>query len=166
MEKALFIMWSNCSRFGSLFSRFGSLRFVRTKSNKAIICLRANLIKFQVDQILARLATLKRKERKTHCPAMKLTLAFLALVGATKSNGASATTCFEPNLGSSLSEATGYSQEYPSLGGYSTPAGYDDTIAFLVGGNYNAPVAAEIEGRAVVLGDFTIGSQGTNSIGK
>ena len=70
------------------------------------------------------------------------------------------------NLGNGISEGKGYLQEYPTLGSVSSPKGYDDTIAFLVGGSYSAPNAAEIEGKAVVLGDFIIGSQGTNSIGK
>lgn len=95
---------------------------------------------------------------------------FLALIATTSTSiwvkGSASSVCSEAqNLGDGLSEGQGYLQEYPKSGGVGTPNGYDDTIAFLVGGNYNAPRAAEIEGKAVVLGDFIIGSQGTNSLG-
>jgi hypothetical protein len=71
------------------------------------------------------------------------------------------------NLGEGYSSAIGFNGTFPktSVTGL-TPRGTDDSISFLVGGNYLAPAAAEIEGKAVVLGDFIIGSQGTNSIGK
>lgn len=97
---------------------------------------------------------------------MKLSLALSATLPFWL-KGTAAPVCDKAqNLGSALSEGQGYLQEYPKLGSVGSPKGYDDTIAFLVGGSYNAPKAAEIEGKAVVLGDFVIGSQGTNSIGK
>ena len=71
------------------------------------------------------------------------------------------------NLGDQVSKAIGYTGVFPntsSTGG--TRRGTDDAIALLVGGNYVAPNAAEIEGKVVVLGNFIIGQQGTNSIGK
>lgn len=70
------------------------------------------------------------------------------------------------NLGYGYSESQGYQGEYPALGPTpSSGAGYDDTVAVLIGGSYYAPNSAEIEGKTVVLGDFIIGSAGTNSIG-
>eukprot|EP00934_Nitzschia_sp_Nitz4_P006094 Nitzschia sp. Nitz4//scaffold85_size83877//127//6296//NITZ4_005215-RA/size83877-snap-gene-0.12-mRNA-1//-1//CDS//3329559095//6084//frame0 len=97
-----------------------------------------------------------------------------ATMGTTTSSGTSWTDtqsgdwCSEVNnLGEGYSESSDYSGEYPTLG--STPsngAGYDDNVAVLIGGSYYAPEAAEIEGRAVVLGDFIIGALGTNSIGR
>ena len=70
------------------------------------------------------------------------------------------------NLGPLLSKSS-YPNEFPLLGTTNphSPTGRESQIGFLVGGNYNAPVAAEIEGNIVVLGDFKIGSQGTNSLG-
>uniref|UniRef100_A0A7S3P468 VWFD domain-containing protein n=1 Tax=Amphora coffeiformis TaxID=265554 RepID=A0A7S3P468_9STRA len=99
---------------------------------------------------------------------MKLALALIALTRPVWVQAvASSSVCEEAqNLGNGLSEGQGYTQEYPQSGSVGTPKGFDDTIAFLVGGNYNSPIAAEIEGKAVVVGDFIIGSQGTNSIGK
>ena len=75
-------------------------------------------------------------------------------------------TCYG-DLGDQVSKAIGYTGVFPVLSGTGgVRRGTDDAIAFLVGGNYFAPLAAEIEGKAVVLGDFIIGAQGTNSIGK
>jgi hypothetical protein len=71
------------------------------------------------------------------------------------------------NLGEGYSAAIGYDGTFPKTSNTGLERrGTDDAISFLVGGNYSAPAAAEIEGKAVVLGDFIIGSQGTNSIGK
>jgi hypothetical protein len=71
------------------------------------------------------------------------------------------------NLGEGYSAAIGYTGTFPTVSNNGpTGRGTDDAVSFLVGGNYLAPAAAEIEGKAVVLGDFVIGSQGTNSIGK
>jgi len=74
------------------------------------------------------------------------------------------------NLGPDLSKSTGYtSGPFPLLGNTNdldNPKGRESEIGFLVGGNYNAPLAAEIEGNIVVLGNFTIGSSGINSLGK
>ncbi len=71
------------------------------------------------------------------------------------------------NLGPSLSKSTGFNDPFPLLGitnPYS-PVGRESEVGFLVGGNYYAPLAAEIEGNIVVLGDFVIGPSGTNSLG-
>ena len=97
---------------------------------------------------------------------MKLYAATLFAAATIKATSALSCNAVEDNLGAELSEGKQYTQEYPKLASVSDPRGYDDTIAFLVGGTYNAPNAAEIEGKCVVLGDFLIGSQGTNSIGK
>ena len=66
-----------------------------------------------------------------------------------------------------LLRKSSYTNEFPLLGTTNPhiPAGHASQIGFLVGGNYNAPLAAEIEGNIVVLGDFKIGSKGTNSLG-
>ena len=73
------------------------------------------------------------------------------------------------NLGPLFSKSTGFTSEpFPLL---STPSfldeayGRESEIGFFVGGNYYAEQAAEIEGNIVVLGDFEIGPDGTNSIG-
>jgi hypothetical protein len=70
------------------------------------------------------------------------------------------------NLGPLLSKSS-YTSEFPLLGSTNldSPRGRESQIGFLVGGNYNAPKAAEIEGNIVVLGDFKIGIAGTNSLG-
>jgi hypothetical protein len=71
------------------------------------------------------------------------------------------------NLGEGYSAAIGFQGTFPKTHQTNlTAKGSDDAISFLVGGNYVAPAAAEIEGKAVVLGDFIIGTNGTNSIGK
>jgi hypothetical protein len=71
------------------------------------------------------------------------------------------------NLGPSLSKSTGYNNTFPLLGStnINNPVGRESQVGFLVGGNYFAPLAAEIEGNIVVLGDFKIGPLGTNSLG-
>ena len=72
------------------------------------------------------------------------------------------------NLGPKNSASTGYSLPFPQLGVITNilnPAGRESEISLLVGGNYRAPLAAEIEGNIVVLGDFIIGQDGTNSLG-
>ena len=72
------------------------------------------------------------------------------------------------NLGPKNSASTGYSLPFPQLGVITNilnPAGRESEISLLVGGNYRAPLAAEIEGNIVVLGDFIIGKDGTNSLG-
>lgn len=70
------------------------------------------------------------------------------------------------NLGPLLSKSS-YTGEFPLLGStkLDSPTGRESQIGFLVGGSYNAPWAAEIEGNIVVLGDFKIGINGTNSLG-
>ena len=70
------------------------------------------------------------------------------------------------NLGPLLSKSS-YAGEFPLLGStnLTSPTGRESQIGFLVGGSYNAPLAAEIEGNIVVLGDFKIGQNGTNSLG-
>ena len=76
--------------------------------------------------------------------------------------------CLEAaNLGPSLSKSRGFHYPFPLLGSrdLNSPHGRESEIGFLVGGNYFAPVAGEIEGNIVVLGDFKIGSLGTNSLG-
>lgn len=78
-------------------------------------------------------------------------------------------TCpYMTNVGSTLGASTGYDSEpFPLLGQNNiyTPAGRESQVAILIGGNYVAPQAAELEGKIVVLGDFLIGSRGTNSLG-
>jgi len=70
------------------------------------------------------------------------------------------------NLGPLLSKSTGFTETFPLLLPTDAIArGRESEIAFLVGGNYVAPFAAEIEGKIVVLGDFKIGALGTNSLG-
>jgi len=71
------------------------------------------------------------------------------------------------NLGPETSSSTGYAIPFPPMGQNDIfqPAGRETEIALLVGGNYIAPRAAEIEGNTVVLGDFLIGAAGTNSLG-
>jgi hypothetical protein len=76
--------------------------------------------------------------------------------------------CLEAaNLGPSLSKSRGFHYPFPLLGStdLSSPRGRESEIGFLVGGSYFAPVAEGIEGNIVVLGDFKIGSLGTNSLG-
>jgi len=46
------------------------------------------------------------------------------------------------------------------------PLGRESQVSLLVGGNYDGPLASEIEGRIVCLGDFKIGEKGLNSLGK
>lgn len=45
------------------------------------------------------------------------------------------------------------------------PVGRESQLSVLIGGDYNGPLASEIEGRVVVLGDFNIGPNGISSIG-
>ena len=71
------------------------------------------------------------------------------------------------NLGPLLS-ASDYTGEFGLLGVTTdllTPVGRESQLSLLVGGNYDGPLAAEIEGRIVVLGDFKIGQHGVNSLG-
>jgi len=65
----------------------------------------------------------------------------------------------EANLGVGLSEATGANnlETFPIIQGGNVQ-GRDDSVAVLVGGNYRVKKGAEIEGKIVVLGDFTIES--------
>lgn len=71
------------------------------------------------------------------------------------------------NLGQGFSAAIGFNGTFPKTSSTGlSRRGTDDAVSFLVGGNYYAPDAAEIEGKAVVLGNFVIGAKGTNSIGK
>lgn len=72
------------------------------------------------------------------------------------------------NLGPLLSKSTCYLNPFPLLQSppnLDSPAGREYEVGFLVGGNYFAPLAAEIEGNIVILGDFKVGSRGTNSLG-
>jgi len=73
------------------------------------------------------------------------------------------------NLGPSLSKSTCFTGEFPLLRAppnWPNPVGREHEIGFLVGGNYTAPIAAEIEGNIVILGDFkVVGYAGTNSLG-
>ena len=70
-------------------------------------------------------------------------------------------TCpFSPNLGDGFSGATGQGHfvgPWPDVQGVPATGqagGRDDSVAFLVGGNYFGKVGAEVEGKIVVLGDF------------
>ena len=72
------------------------------------------------------------------------------------------------NLGPLLS-ASDYNGEFTTLREQIdplNPVGRESQVSLLVGGDYNGPLAAEIEGRIVVLGDFNIGKNGVNSIGR
>jgi len=71
-------------------------------------------------------------------------------------------------LGPELS-ASDYQGEFALLvtpKNINNPLGRESQVSLLVGGNYDGPLAAEIEGRIVVLGDFKIGEKGLNSLGK
>ena len=71
------------------------------------------------------------------------------------------------NLGPLLS-ASDYQGDFATLSesiDYLSPNGRESQVSVLVGGSYNGPLAAEIEGRIVVLGDFKIGRSGVNSLG-
>ena len=71
------------------------------------------------------------------------------------------------NLGPQLS-ASDFTGEFGLLGvtnNLLSPVGRESQLSLLVGGNYDGPLAAEIEGRIVVLGDFKIGQNGVNSLG-
>ena len=90
---------------------------------------------------------------------------FVSVEAASPTPAPVAPTCFG-DLGDGVSKAIGYKGVFPKTSSTGLKRrGTDDAIAFLVGGNYVAPNAAEIEGKVVVLGDFLIGSKGTNSIG-
>jgi len=72
------------------------------------------------------------------------------------------------NLGYDFSKATGpnaYSGYYPHVrsAGFNENAGKDDSIAVFVGGSYTSQVAAEVEGRMVVLKDLTVQSGGAGN---
>lgn len=72
------------------------------------------------------------------------------------------------NLGPQLS-ASDFKGDFATLAesiDYLSPNGRESQVSLLVGGSYNGPLAAEIEGRIVVLGDFKIGRNGVNSLGK
>jgi hypothetical protein len=71
------------------------------------------------------------------------------------------------NLGPQLS-VSDYQGEFGILGvtnNLLSPVGRESQLSLLVGGSYDGPLAAEIEGRIVVLGDFKIGHRGVNSLG-
>ena len=71
------------------------------------------------------------------------------------------------NLGSELS-ASDYRGDFQTLATLKDvfhPVGRESQISLLVGGTYDGPLAAEIEGRIVVLGDFLIGDNGVSSLG-
>ena len=71
------------------------------------------------------------------------------------------------NLGPQLS-ASDFQGEFGTLAAtnnISAPLGRESQLSLLIGGNYNGPLAAEIEGNIVVLGDFKIGNRGVNSLG-
>jgi hypothetical protein len=81
-------------------------------------------------------------------------------------------TCAEEgqgNLGTTAS-ASDYTGVFPLLAdtinvSILNPTGRESQVSLLVGGTYQGPLAAEIEGRIVVLGDFLIGERGVNSLG-
>jgi choice-of-anchor A domain-containing protein len=71
------------------------------------------------------------------------------------------------NLGPLLSASTDFDGEFPLLGEYQdlkNPFGRDDSIGFFVKGNYISEQASEIEGKIVVLGNFTVEPNGVNSL--
>jgi hypothetical protein len=71
------------------------------------------------------------------------------------------------NLGPMLSASRDYQEDFPTLAdsvNLVNPVGRDDSIAFFVKGTYTSFVAAEIEGKIVVLGDFIVEPNGVNSL--
>ena len=71
------------------------------------------------------------------------------------------------DLGPQLS-ASDYTGTFPRLVDaidVMNPKGRESQVSLLVGGTYDGPLAAEIEGRIVVLGDFWIGENGVSSLG-
>jgi hypothetical protein len=71
------------------------------------------------------------------------------------------------NLGPMLSASTDYQEDFPTLEdsvNLLNPIGRDDSIAFFVKGTYTSVVAAEIEGKIVVLGDFVVEPNGVHSL--
>lgn len=71
------------------------------------------------------------------------------------------------NMGNALS-ASDFDGVFSTLNepfNYLDPLGRESQVALLVGGSYDGPLAAEIEGRIVVLGDFHIGHHGLSSLG-
>jgi choice-of-anchor A domain-containing protein len=73
----------------------------------------------------------------------------------------------QSNLMDGVSASSGpsaYASSYPLIQSCSNPLGRDNSVAFFVGGNYRSVKAAEIEGKIVVMGNFTIESNGVNSL--
>ena len=68
------------------------------------------------------------------------------------------------NLGDKLSDSAFIDGPYPKIKSNAAATGYDDSIAFFVKGTYTSEIAAEVEGKIVVLGDFLIKSGGVNSL--
>lgn len=71
------------------------------------------------------------------------------------------------NLGQALS-ASDFQGDLSTLHkgfDYLHPLGRESQVAVLVGGSYDGPLASEIEGKVVVLGDFHIGHHGVSSLG-
>ena len=92
-------------------------------------------------------------------------IAYIPLEGA----GSEYDSCPEAmNLGPMLSASTDYQEDFPTLEDNSVdlfnPIGRDDSIAFFVKGTYTSVVAAEIEGKIVVLGDYIVEPNGVNSL--
>jgi hypothetical protein len=71
------------------------------------------------------------------------------------------------NLGPGFSGPLNYTGEYPLCAPTGlVPRGTDDSISVFIGGTYNSVLAAEIEGKVIVLGDFLVEADGVNTIGK
>ena len=71
------------------------------------------------------------------------------------------------NLGPGFSGPLNYTGEYPlSSPTGLVPRGFDDSVSLFIGGTYNSVLAAEIEGKVIVLGDFLVEAEGVNTIGK
>jgi hypothetical protein len=71
------------------------------------------------------------------------------------------------NLGPMLSSSTHYQADFPTINddvNQDNPIGRDDSIGFFVKGTYTSKLAAEIEGKIVVLGDFIVEPAGVNSL--
>lgn len=98
-----------------------------------------------------------------------LSLSLVAAIAAVTVTASVSPDC--ENFGLGFSEASGpnaYTSVFPpvdNIGSFGRQArGYDDSVAFLVGGDFLSQTGAEVEGKMVVLGDLTIEQNGCNSL--
>eukprot|EP00538_Stauroneis_constricta_P012542 CAMPEP_0119545366 /NCGR_PEP_ID=MMETSP1352-20130426/126_1 /TAXON_ID=265584 /ORGANISM="Stauroneis constricta, Strain CCMP1120" /LENGTH=1333 /DNA_ID=CAMNT_0007589901 /DNA_START=428 /DNA_END=4425 /DNA_ORIENTATION=- len=80
--------------------------------------------------------------------------------------------CEEPDILDAIGPANGFTLPYPHVfaayrnSNLITPRGRDDNIAFFISGDFLSEVGAEIEGKIVILGDFTTKPYGAGSMGQ